>query len=254
MTKWISEVRRTRPGQPWTYAELDQHQQILKDKVARGFPPRVLLSEVEPVVTLGRREQFLGPKPPSSLPVYIANRGGYETYHGPGQWVLFVIAKMETWTGSRTAVRSAIHELLKVGFEAASHYRSDIELKIDPAGLWVPEGKLASVGIAVRDGVIQHGLALNVFTPTGSSTRFGGISPCGLATQPAYLFSSPSEIEFQEVGYRLVKHALDRQPLELHRETREVSVHDVVEPLQNEAPNRNRNTETRSTGGEPPAP
>lgn len=191
-------------------------------KVAKGFPPRVLLSEVDPVVTLGRRATFLGPRPGPEIPVYLADRGGFETYHGPGQWILFVIAKVETWGGSRTAVRRSIEELLSVGREVAEYYRSDVEMKLDPAGLWVPEGKLASVGISIRDGVLQHGLAINVLPPQADLPAFGGINPCGLATRPAHLCQESGdegELRFQEVGYRLIKHALLRQPLsEPHRE------------------------------------
>jgi lipoate-protein ligase B len=44
-------------------------------------------------------------------------------------------------------------------------------------GVWVGEGKIASIGVRVQKGVTKHGFALNVNTDL---SYFEGIIPCGI--------------------------------------------------------------------------
>gem|GEM_PF-4779765 len=153
-------------------------------EVVAGGEGAILLSELAPVVTLGRRtpsSELLVNRPAlkrGGIDILDVDRGGLATWHGPGQWVAFVVDSLERLTGDARGVRRAVDGLLdsalavsrRHGIEAAK--REGAEL-----GLWTSRGKLASVGVQISGGVLLHGIALNCFrTPTS----FAGIRPCGL--------------------------------------------------------------------------
>ena len=98
----VVEVRRHSPELPWTYELLDQYQrriaeQLIADAETGIVPGRVLVSELAPVITLGRREcgqDLLLPREEletRGVSLFQTDRGGRATYHGPGQWVIFVV-------------------------------------------------------------------------------------------------------------------------------------------------------------------
>jgi lipoate-protein ligase B len=190
----------------WTYAALDQRQrEIARELCANAdelcanadeaadadIRGAILLNEVSPVVTVGRRT------PASDLLLDSAalaargialervDRGGLATYHGPGQWVLFPVERLERLTGDRRGVRRAVEGLLEAvlgvcrEFEPRAEVRSGLE-----TGVWSPRGKLGAVGIHIEKGILLHGLSLNVFRTPQS---FAGIRPCGLEPRVDFL-------------------------------------------------------------------
>jgi lipoate-protein ligase B len=52
------------------------------------------------------------------------------------------------------------------------------ELKPHPFGVYLPQGKIASFGVSLRNGVSSHGLAFYV---DAQREFFEGIVPCGVA-------------------------------------------------------------------------
>lgn len=198
------EIHRHSEASPWTYADLDRRQREIQTAIlARGEPGRLLLSEVAPVVTLGTRTGHgdwnattLAAQGVATQPV---DRGGLATYHGPGQWVLFVVERLDRLTGDARGVRQVVDTLLQSAQDLAQAYGQDAVIREAPCtGLWTTRGKLASIGIRVRDRVVQHGIALNVHR-TGPS--FAGIRACGLDAAPDYLFDSPCpDALFEEAG------------------------------------------------------
>jgi lipoate-protein ligase B len=147
-----------------------------------GSLPRdvVLLLEHPPVFTLGRRggrehltvsEAFLEE---SGVQVVQAERGGFITFHGPGQLVAYPIVNLEK---ARLRVVDFVEALEAVMIRTAARF--DVAAMREPLnrGVWVDRRKLGSVGICVRRGVSFHGLALNVNL---SLVPFGWIDPCGL--------------------------------------------------------------------------
>ncbi|NDD90741.1 hypothetical protein EBZ37_01465 [bacterium] len=201
----VVEVRRHLPHAPWTYSSLDSYQRQIAAQLLRGAGAgRVLISEVAPVITLGRRacseDVLVSEEQLSSMGIslFSTDRGGRATYHGPGQWVVFVVDRLESMTGDRRGVRRAVEGLLgvakAVGLQLLSsevHVRQGAE-----AGVWTPKGKLASVGVQVQDGVMLHGMALNVYRTAES---FRGLRPCGLDAQPDFLLGAPDEKRFLEI-------------------------------------------------------
>lgn len=225
---WLKiETRRDRAeaarGARWTYALLDARQREIADEVRGGQPGRVLLSEVAPVLTVGRRtpesdllvsSTQLGER---GIELYRVDRGGFATYHGPGQWVLFVVESLEALTGDRRGVRRAVEGLLEHVRACAEHFGVRAEIRSGcELGVWTPRGKLAALGIQVDRGVLQHGVALNVLRTPES---FYGLKPCGLDAPVAYLAEELGRLEapsgvgvstgddefFEKIGLRLAQ-------------------------------------------------
>ncbi len=204
-------MRRHHPSKPWTYALLDARQRALAGEVRAGGKGVLLLSELAPVVTYGRRtdlkRDLLAPQlgfAEAEVQLYAADRGGFATYHGPGQWVAFPVDRLTALMGDPRAIRRAVDGLCASALEVARLYRPDAEIR-DGAelGVWSQDagGKLASVGIHIERGVLLHGVALNVYPAPMS---FFGIRPCGLDARPGYCLDGPAGDEvFLRVGREL---------------------------------------------------
>jgi len=197
----MHEIIRHSLNQPWTYALLDAKQRNVADEIQEGKSKGLwILSELAPVITLGNRIRSDHPRLQHvTLPLFETDRGGCETYHGPGQWVFFPVMKLEDLVGNPKGVRQAVEFLLKAALNVSMKYRNDVSLVLgDQAGLWTSKGKLASVGLKIKQGIILHGISLNVFWTPES---FAGINPCGLEAKPDTLFSQDKTATLQEKDF-----------------------------------------------------
>ncbi len=140
----------------------------------------LILVEHPHVITLGKHgdnenikvsKEVLKKK---GIDLYVVDRGGDVTYHGPGQLVGYLIFKIRGHIGGIRKfiyfVEDSIIELLKRYGISAS--RNDREI-----GVWVGNNKIAALGFALSDSVTYHGFALNVNTDL---RYFDLIVPCGL--------------------------------------------------------------------------
>ncbi|MGD9175205.1 MAG: lipoyl(octanoyl) transferase LipB [Desulfobacterales bacterium] len=139
-----------------------------------------LFLEHPPVFTLGRRggrecmlvsDAFLEK---AGIPVIQVERGGYITYHGPGQLVVYPIVDLQS---ARIKVVDFVSGLEDVMLQTAESWGITAKRNDANRGIWVGPKKMGSIGIAVRRGISFHGLALNVKTDL---TPFRWIQPCGL--------------------------------------------------------------------------
>ena len=120
----------------------------------------------------GKAEHILAA---GDIPVIQVDRGGQVTYHGPGQWVIYLLVDLRRrGLGVRDLVdlieQSIVEFLAGYGIEAAP----------DPEapGVYVSGDKIASLGLRVRRGCSYHGLSLNVDMDLEPFQR---INPCGHA-------------------------------------------------------------------------
>ena len=120
----------------------------------------------------GRAEHLLAP---GDIPVVGVDRGGQVTYHGPGQWVLYLLVDLRRrGLGVRALVtlieQGLIDTLSSFGISAAA----------DPSapGVYVDGAKIAALGLRVRRGCSYHGLSLNVDMDLEPFSR---VNPCGYA-------------------------------------------------------------------------
>ena len=101
----------------------------------------------------------------------FSERGGTATYHGPGQLVAYPIFPV----GRR--VRDFLRRLENVQIRTLATYGLEARPNPGYAGVYVGDDKIGSIGVAIRQNVALHGLALNVNTRLAD---FELITPCGL--------------------------------------------------------------------------
>ena len=140
----------------------------------------ILFLEHPTVFTMGRRggldhllvsEEFLKT---SGIPIIHVERGGYITFHGPGQLVAYPIVNLKS---RRIGVVDFVEALEEVMLAAVRHWSITAERNPTNRGIWVGNNKMGSIGLAIRKGISFHGLALNVNVDL---TPFSWIQPCGL--------------------------------------------------------------------------
>lgn len=108
------------------------------------------------------------------IPVLQSDRGGQVTYHGPGQWIVYLLLDLRrAQLGVRDLVTLIEHSVVAVldSLGIVSQPRADAP------GVYVGAAKIASLGLRVRRGCSYHGLALNVDMDLEPFSR---INPCGL--------------------------------------------------------------------------
>jgi lipoyl(octanoyl) transferase len=184
-------IRRHSKDSPWTYVLLDRAQREVARRVREGGAGALFLSEVAPVITLGRRtpknDLLAQPGEYASRGIEIleTDRGGLATYHGPGQWVVFVVDHLEKLTGDSRGVRKAVCALLESAQAVAARFGVQAEIREGTQlGLWTKRGKLSALGIQIEERVLLHGLAFNVRRTPES---FWGLNPCGLKSPVTFL-------------------------------------------------------------------
>lgn len=176
----------------------------------------LLLLQHPPVITIGRgggEEDILAPAPllhQAGIRVLPTDRGGRATYHGPGQLVAYPILKL-----ADDDLHEYVWRLEETVIQLLSRYGLAAGRLAGYPGVWVNGAKIAAVGVAVRDGVTRHGLALNV---APQMAHFDLLVPCGIVgrnvTSMAQLLGRPVDLAevtaqfvaaFAEVfGYRVV--------------------------------------------------
>lgn len=161
------------------YAAAWEYQRQLHAEVIAGLRPNTLLLVEHPrTLTLGRKtdpQNLLFSHDwyrANGLEVFQIERGGDVTYHGPGQLIAYPIFRINR------RVRDFLRLLEQVVIGVAGQYGLEAYPSPGYAGVWVGQEKICAFGIAVKQGVALHGLALNVNTDLRD---FELIVPCGIA-------------------------------------------------------------------------
>ena len=174
---------------------------LVEKRIAEEVGDTVILVEHPHVYTLGRkgREENILDR---SVPVYRVERGGDATYHGPGQLVAYPVIDL-----NRLAVTVAgfVHLLEEVVIKVLHDFSVDAERVEGYPGVWVKGRKIASIGLAVKQWVTYHGVALNVNTDL---SKFMGIRPCGMdgETMTSMEKILGQKIDMAKVKQSFVKH------------------------------------------------
>lgn len=146
----------------------------------------LLAFEPPETITLGRmakeeEDLLVSPEFAKSRGVHLlqTDRGGKATFHGPGQLVGFPIVNLKKQYGDAKAVKRFTDELLLgLAHACAVLGVKSVETRSDYPGLWTSRGKLASIGINIKDGYVFHGFSLNVHMSV--LRGFSLINPCGI--------------------------------------------------------------------------
>jgi lipoyl(octanoyl) transferase len=161
----------------------------------------IWLCEHPPVFTLGlagKTEHLLRD---IGVPVVKVDRGGQVTYHGPGQVLAYLLFDLKragvTVKGLVARMEQAVIELLAEEGVAA-------ERLAGAPGVYVAGGKIAALGLKVRNGCCYHGLALNVDMDL---SPFAAINPCGYeGLRVIQLRELRPGVDAQQIGERLTAH------------------------------------------------
>ncbi len=151
----------------------------LVEKVRIGGQATLIVCEHEPVLTLGRHsdhKHILVDRctlKEQGISVHQVERGGQVTYHGPGQVIAYPILKL---TDTGFSVKQLVKRLEQAIIKTLSQFGVTSQGRDGFPGVWVGDEKIASIGMAVKEGVTLHGLAINNAPDLKS---FGLINPCG---------------------------------------------------------------------------
>ena len=162
-------------------------QELVEARVEDRIPDTLVLTEHEPVITIGRggkRAEVEG----VALPVFEVERGGEATWHGPGQVVAYPILKLPE---DRRDLHRYLRDLEEVVIRVLAEFEVEGARRAGLTGVWIGDRKVCSIGVAVRRWVTFHGLALNVHT---DPTAFLGFNPCGLDPQVMTRLADHAEV------------------------------------------------------------
>ena len=155
------------------YAETLERMQAFTAERGPETPDEIWLLEHPQVFTqgvAGRAEHLLAP---GDIPVLQVDRGGQVTYHGPGQWVAYLLINLRR---RGLGVRALVDRIEAALVATVAHYGIDSAPDPNAPGVYVDGVKIASLGLRVRRGCSYHGLALNV---DPDLEPFHRINPCG---------------------------------------------------------------------------
>ena len=163
-----------------------QEEIVSKKRHNASVEDQLLLLEHEPVYTIGRtpdqsslsvtgRIRF-GEPGGAHLPhpLFVINRGGQATFHGPGQLMGYPIIDLRRCGQDLHKYLRWLERLL---IDLLAEYGIAGSQRESLTGVWVGDRKIASIGVGVRHWITMHGFALNV---CGDLSPFNHIVPCGI--------------------------------------------------------------------------
>jgi lipoyl(octanoyl) transferase len=153
-----------------------QEEILLKKRYDHSAKDQLLLLEHEPVYTIGRTPDQSSLLDAGRLPhpLFVINRGGQATYHGPGQLVGYPIIDLRRCGQDLHKYLRWLEQLL---IDLLAEHEIGASRRESLTGVWVGDRKIASIGVGVRHWITMHGFALNV---CGDLSPFNHIVPCGI--------------------------------------------------------------------------
>lgn len=156
------------------FSAVEDLQKSAFDQVQAGHPGLLLGGEFHTVVTVGLRSNPQDILNCEIQPVQT-DRGGAATLHSPGQLVIYPILNLKK---NKVSVRDFIYEILLISKRTLTYFGVSSRIDLEQVGLWTEHGKIGFCGLRVRNGITQHGLALNL---CNDLRLFEQITPCGLS-------------------------------------------------------------------------
>jgi lipoyl(octanoyl) transferase len=137
----------------------------VEERQAGQAGDRLFLLSHPPVITYGQRTSLADlPPETAAIPTVAVDRGGFATYHGPGQLVGYLVIDLKK-RGPVDIVRwvetGLIEALGSLGFPLVRRDTPRGESSL--VGVWTPDHrKLCSIGMRIRRGVTSHGFSINL--------------------------------------------------------------------------------------------
>jgi lipoyl(octanoyl) transferase len=159
--------------------------------------------------------------------VVRVDRGGDITYHGPGQWVVYPIFRLDTIDvykcdthisdgahgsaeNTGIGIKEYMYRLEEVIIKTLARYNINSERLEKCTGVWLETGtprvrKICAMGVRCSEYITMHGLALNVNTDLSYFTR---INPCGFTDRGVTSMQTElggKHLDMEEVRVALVQ-------------------------------------------------
>ena len=183
------------------YAPTLQAMQDFTDTRTDDTPDELWLLQHPRVFTQGQAGKAEHVLAPGDIPVIQVDRGGQVTYHGPGQWVLYLMVDIRRHKlGVRDLVDLIEHSIVQL----LSEYSIDAAAKPAAPGVYVAGAKIASLGLRVRRGCSYHGLSLNVDMDLEPFQRINHCGSAGLKVTSMAAQLPGVELDTNGVGRRLL--------------------------------------------------
>lgn len=153
---------------------------LVEQRKADLIPDQLLVLQHKAVITIPRERAadnlLLSPERAEDQGVQVrrTNRGGDITYHGPGQWVLYPILKLQ---GAERDVHAHARKLEQSMIDVCVSYGLDAQRVEGLTGTWVGNAKIGAIGLRFSRWVSSHGLAFNDLL---GPEQFDFIVPCGI--------------------------------------------------------------------------
>ncbi|WP_089250327.1 lipoyl(octanoyl) transferase LipB [Asanoa hainanensis] len=168
-------LRRVDLGEVPYEEALSDMREWVDQRRSSAAPDRLFLLSHPPVITYGRHTPTEDlPADRDWLPVVAVDRGGYATYHGPGQLIGYLVMNLRE-RGPADIVRwvenALIGAIADLGLDTI---RRDTPKGSDSlVGVWTPDhAKVASIGMRIGGGITSHGFALNIDPDLSVFERF----------------------------------------------------------------------------------
>lgn len=186
---------------------LNLQEQYCQERALGKNGDTLFLLEHYPVFTIGRSTDIANDLPEEyhkvktqvrGIPVVKVGRGGGAMLHNPGQLVGYPVVKLMP---DRLNLRTLIWLLEETIIQVLSQF--DVKAFRKPTihpGVWTDNGKIGFIGVAVRQGILLHGFAVNV---NNDLEPFSWIAPCGLKSSPITSVSSCLNRKIDMISFRL---------------------------------------------------
>jgi len=192
----IIDLGRTDYRECW-----DLQKDYVRKRAEGNIPDTLLLTEHNPVITLGRgtdRKNLLASDEllkQKGVDLYEIERGGDITFHGPGQLVAYPVINL---TLRGRDLHKYLRDLENVTIKTLNSLGLKASIKHALTGVWIEDSKVAAIGVGVSRWITYHGLALNVNTDLN---YFQLINPCGITEYPVSSIASitNTEADFENI-------------------------------------------------------
>lgn len=169
------EIEIVRYAEPLLYPPVWHTMQAFTAQRQADTQDQLWLLQHQAVYTLGMAGKPEHVLKAGEIPVVPTDRGGQVTYHGPGQWVAYVLLDLKR---RGFGIKHLVARLEQSVIDLLAAQGVQGQRREKAPGVYVQQRKIAALGLRVRHGCCYHGLSLNVDMDL---TPFQGINPCGYA-------------------------------------------------------------------------
>lgn len=185
------------------FEELDLLQKKMVSEMKGTNQLLIMGAEFESVITLGlRADATCDIMSPQQVPFAKTDRGGFATIHSPGQLIIYPMIDLRF---HGLGIKQYIDILFKTTGEVLTALGVESEYDSEKPGLYTSKGKISFVGIKVDQGVVRHGLSLNV---CNDLSLFQMIKSCGIRCQnhdKIQNYDSSKELILKDIFYSWVE-------------------------------------------------